>query len=55
MTMYASVTILIALLMIGMTVHVLTYSGFNKTQKKVRYIGPFFITVTINGCFVKHH
>ena len=33
MTMYASVTILIALLMIGMTVHVLTYSGFNKTQK----------------------
>ena len=44
MTMYASVTILIALLMIGMIVHVLTYSGFNKTQKT--WFVVTFISIT---------
>ena len=38
MTMYASVTILIALLMIGMTVHVLTYSEFNVNKQEVPHI-----------------
>lgn len=33
MTFYMSTTILIALLMIAMTIHVLHYSGFNKIQK----------------------
>ena len=33
MTDYSSITILICLLMLAMTIHVLTYSGFNKQQK----------------------
>ena len=33
MTLYMSVTILIALLMIAMTIHVLNHQGFNRHQK----------------------
>ncbi|MCR5184593.1 MAG: HD domain-containing protein [Bacilli bacterium] len=33
MTLYMAMTILIACLMIAMTIHVLSYSGFNKAQK----------------------
>ncbi len=33
MTVYSSVTLLISLLMVAMTIHVLTYSGFNRKQK----------------------
>lgn len=33
MTFYLSATILISLLMVALTIHVLNYSGFNKTQK----------------------
>lgn len=33
MDVYASITLLICLLMVAMTIHVLTYSGFNKEQK----------------------
>ena len=33
MTFYMSITILIALLMVAMTIHVLNYSGFTKIQK----------------------
>ena len=33
MTDYSSITVLISLLMVAMTIHVLTYSGFNRKQK----------------------
>ena len=45
MTLYASVTILIALLMIAMTIHVLNYSGFNKKQK------AWFVTTFLSITF----
>ena len=44
MTFYMSVTIIIALLMIAMTIHVLTYSGFNKKQKI--WFTATFISIT---------
>ena len=40
MTDYSSITLLTSLLMLAMTIHVLTYSGFNK-QQKVWFIVTF--------------
>ena len=43
MTDYASLNLLISLLMVAMTLHVLTYSGFNKKQKA--WFAATFISV----------
>jgi len=45
MTDYSSITLLIGLLMAAMTVHVLTYSGFNK-QQKVWFVVTFIAIAT---------
>ena len=44
MTVYSSVTLLISLLMIAMTIHVLTYTGFNKRQKL--WFAVTFLSIT---------
>lgn len=45
MTLYSSIVVLISLLMIAMTIHVLTYSGFNKAQKM------WFVTTFLSIAF----
>lgn len=44
MTLYSSIVVLISLLMIAMTIHVLTYSGFNKAQKA--WFAITFLSIT---------